>query len=135
MTARYGVMLVPDAHKNALNVVLALHYAGDPATVDGVTQPANATGNRTDAFTHWYGGRTYNDTELGIFQNLASSIPAASWPMTGAGGDVALADAQAAAAAMIMTVTTQEDFTTEQAQQTLAAALDAQGLKTINWDA
>ena len=134
MPAHYGIALIPDAHKNALNAVLALYYNGDPATVDGVTQPANATGYQNDAFTHWYGGKTYGDTELSFFQNLADHIPAASWPIAGASGSVSLADAQAAAAAMILTVTTQASFTTEQAQQTLAAALGAQSLQKINWD-
>lgn len=135
MPAHYGVMLVPDTHKNALNVVLALVV--DPpenaAQSENCSQPANATGGPDDDFTHWYGGRQYTAEQLAIYQDLANNVPAAEWPITGVSGIVTAEAAGLACAAAIMTVTTQDDFTTEQAQATLTAALTAQGLLRINW--
>jgi hypothetical protein len=136
MAAHYGLLLVPDRHRNAFNVVMALHYNADPTTVNAVTQPANTTGqpDPNDQYPFWYGGRTYTDSELSFFQDLGNNIPSVGWPIQGNGGSVTLADAQAAAAATALTVTTQASFTTGQAQQTLAAALGVQGLQKINWD-
>jgi len=133
MPAHHGVHLIGDAHKNALNAVIALIQNEDMTQSENVSQPANASGGQNDVFTHWYGGRPYNDADLAVFQDLPNHIPAASWPVQGVSGSVTLAQAQAAAAALILTVKTQVNFTTDQARQTLAAALEAQGLQTINW--
>lgn len=133
MPAHYGVALVPDAHKNALNVVVALIQNEDTTQSENVSQPANASSGENDLFTHWYGGRQYSDADLVVFQALGSNIPSASWPVTGVSGSVSLAQAQAAAAAMVLTVTTQASFTSQQAQNTLTAALTAQGLQRIEF--
>lgn len=133
MTSHYGVAVIPDAHKNAVNVILALiaDPPENPALSENVSQPLNATGSPNDPVTHWMGGRPYSAAQLEVYQALPDNIPAASWPVTGVTGAASEADAVAAAAAMTLHVTTQETYTTQQAQQTLAAVLTAMGLKRV----
>lgn len=134
MSAHYGVHLIDDAHKNALNVVIALIQSEDTTQSENASQPANASSSPNDPFTYWYGGRLYSDAELVVFQDLPNHMPSASWPVTGVDGSVSQVQALAAAAALILTVTTKDTYTTPQAQETLTAALTAQGLKRINWE-
>lgn len=135
MASYYVVELIPDAHKNAINVVFGLVLGFNPSTMECFPVPANAAGDKNAAFTHWYGGQIYSTENVAKLQSLVDSIPVnTSWPIVGAQGSVSLADAQAAAAAMVYTVTATASFTTEQAQETLAATLGAHNLQKINWD-
>jgi hypothetical protein len=131
MSSHYGVAVCPDANKNALNVVLALLAGEDPTQSENVSQPLNPTGLITDPVTHWMGGRPYTLEQLAIYQDIPNNMPAASWPVTGVSGAVTLADAQAAAAAMILHVTTQDAFTTQQAQDTLNAVMLTLGVQRV----
>jgi hypothetical protein len=133
MPAHYGIALIPTANKNAMNVVYALWKGEDPTQSENLSQPANVTGNENDPFTFWYGGRQYDDADLAVIQNLASNMPTASWPVTGVSGSVQLADALAAVAALVVQMTTQDTYTTEQAQTTLSALLTAKGLQRVNF--
>lgn len=135
MADHYGIALVPDAHKNALNAVLALIASPpeDPTQSENVSQASNASGLSTDPFTYWYGGRQYSDADLAVMQDIGNHLPSPGWPINGVSGSVSLVQAQAAAAALILTVTTQASFTSQQAADTLGAALGARGLKEIDW--
>ena len=134
MTAHYGVALIDDANKNAMNVVYALWKGEDPTLSENLSQAANATGNENDPVTHWFGGREYTLADLAIIQNLPANMPSASWPVTGVSGSVSLSAAQDAATALKMTVTSQDAFTTQQAQETLAAALTAKNLNRVTYE-
>jgi len=135
MSAHYGVELIPDAHKDAINVVFGLVLGFNPSTMECFGQPCNATGSQNDTFTHWYGGQEYSTAEISKLQSLEANIPGGvTWPVQGANGPITLVQAQAGIAAMILTVTTRDTYTSQQAQDTLNAALTAQSLKRINWD-
>jgi hypothetical protein len=129
MPAHYGVALIPDAHKNAMNVVYALWKNENPAASENLSQPANVSGDINDPATYWFGGRLYSDADLVVIQDMPNNMPSASWPVAGVSGNVSLVQAQAAAAALIVNVTTQDTYTTPQAAATLAAALGGLGLK------
>lgn len=135
MPAHYGVEIIPDAHKNAINVLFGLVLGFNPTTMECFGQPTNTTGNQNDPFTHWYGGQEYSITDVAKLQQIIASIPGGvTWPVQGATASVSLAQAQAAAAALVLVVTTRDTYTSQQATDTLNAALDSQGLKRINWD-
>lgn len=134
MTSHYGVHLIPNAHKNAMNVVYALWQGEDAAASENFSQPANADGLPSTPVAYWLGGKPYSDAELLVIQNMTNNIPSASWPVQGVSGSVTLAQAQAAAAAMIVSVTTQESYSTQQAQATLASVLTSLGMKRVNYD-
>lgn len=129
MTSHYGISIIPDAQKNAMNVVLALRANEDPTQSENISQPASATGS--DPATHWFGGRQYSDAELLVLQDPGNHIPDADWPVAGVSGDVSLADAQAACAALYTMVHSAESFTTGLAAQTLSSALGALGLQRV----
>lgn len=129
MASHYGIALIPSAYKNAINVAYALWKGEDPTISENLSQPANVSGDINDPATYWFGGRLYSDAELPIIQGFAANIPSAFWPVQGVSGLASLADAQAAATAMIITITTRDTYNTTQAQETLAAALGALGLK------
>lgn len=129
MPAHYGIAIVADEHKNALNVVLALWQGEDPTLSENLGQPLNASGLANDPPTHWMGGRPYGAAELEIIQNLPANLPAVSWPVQGVGGAVDEAAAIAAAAALSLMVGTADSYGAALVQQTLASALGAQGLK------
>lgn len=127
MASDYGVILVPDANKRAANVVLALMASEDPAVSENCSQPANATGSPDAPVTHWFGGRPYTLELAEAYKNISASALGVKWPVAG----VSAADAKAACAAMRFTVTTEDAYTTQQAQRTLVAALDAQKLMRV----
>lgn len=131
MSISYGVHLIPDANKNAANVLYALIKGEDTAVSENISQPANPSGAEGDPWTYWFGGKFYTAAELAIFQNLPANIPAATWPVQGMSGAVTLADVEAAAAAFILTVTTRASFDSQQSTDTLAAALGAINLKRV----
>lgn len=134
MTAHYGVAVVPTAHKNALNAIYAVWKNEDPTSSENLSQPSNQNGSTTDPITHWFGGRLYSDADLVVIQSFAANLPAASWPIMGVSGSVTQAQALAAAAAMIVHVTTQEVYTSQQAQATLSAVMQALGLQRVWFD-
>ncbi|MCK1507983.1 hypothetical protein [Bradyrhizobium sp. 18] len=129
MTAHYGVTLISAANKNTINVVLALWVGDNPAVSQNVSQPANQSGDIGDAATYSFGGRPYDGGELSVIQSLPGNMPVATWPVQGVAGPVSEAEAIAAAAALIVTMTTRDSYTTQQAQETLAASLSALGLR------
>lgn len=129
MPAHYGVAVIADAYKNAINVVLALWQSENPALSENIGQPLNASGDWHDPITHWVGGRQYQAAELEVFQDLAANLPTAPWPVMGVGGPVSEAEAIAAATALYLLVGTAESYSTPLAQQTLTSALGARGLK------
>jgi len=129
MPAHYGIAIVAAAHKNALNVLLALWQGEDPTLSENLGQPLNASGLPNDPPTHWMGGRPYSAAELEIIQNLPANLPAASWPVQGVGGPVAEAEVIVAAAALSLMIGTAESYGAALVQQTLASALGALGLK------
>lgn len=133
MSAHYGVSVIPTEHKNAINVAVALWQGENPALSENLSQPANATGSPDDPVTHWFGGRPYSDAELAVIQAFADNLPSANWPVQGVSGPVSLVEAQAAAAAMVINVTTQDEYTTQQAQVTFAAVMTALGLKRVEF--
>jgi hypothetical protein len=127
MPASYGVTLIPDEHKRAINVVLALVASEDPRASENCSQPANASGRAADAVTHWYGGRPYADEALGMYASLKDNISGLGWPNTG----VTQAQATAACLAMSFTLSTDAKYTTMQAQRTVTSALAARGLQRV----
>lgn len=131
MQAHYGIAVIPDAHKNAINVVLALWFGDDPALAKNISQPLNASSLATDPVTHWLGGRPYDDAQLAVLQNLPANLPAAEWPVMGVDGSVSEQDAIDAATALFVMVGTAEEYTAGLAQQTLASALGALGLQRV----
>ncbi len=134
MPVHYGVAIIPDAHKNAINVAIALWQNEDPSGSVNVSQPLNASGSPEDPVTHWVGGRPYQPAELPIIQNFATNLPSASWPVTGVDGAVSEQDAIDAATAMYLLVGTAETYTSPMAQQTLASALATLGLQRVIFD-
>lgn len=131
MASHYGVHIIDDAHKNAMNVVYALWKGEDPTQSENFSQPVNASGLQSDAVTYWLGGRQYSDADLAIIQAMVTNIPTAIWPVQGVSGPVTLLQATAAATALVVNVTTQDTYTTAQAQTTLAAVLTALGMKRV----
>lgn len=131
MAAHYGIAIIPDAHKNALNAVYAVWQNEDPTLSENLSQPLNATGDINDPVTHWMGGRLYNDADLAVIQALATHMPTVSWPVVGVSGNVSEAQANAAAAALYTMVGTATTYSTPLAQQTLEAALGALGLRRV----
>ena len=133
MASHYGVAVIPDAQKNAVNIILALiaDPPENPALSENVSQPLSASGSPNDPVTHWMGGRPYTAEQLVVYQALPANLPDAAWPVMGVSGPVTEADALAAASAMVLHVTTQETYTTQQAQQTLDAVLSAMSLKRV----
>ncbi|MCK1578165.1 hypothetical protein IVB03_00875 [Bradyrhizobium sp. 168] len=129
MTAHYGVTHISAANKNAINVVLALWIGDNPAVSQNVSEPANQSGDIGDAATYWFSGRPYDGGELSVFQSLPGNMPVAIWPVQGVAGPVSEAEAIAAAAALIVTMTTRDSYTMQEAQETLAASLSALGLR------
>lgn len=134
MPVHYGIAVIPDAHKNAINVILALWQGENPAASANISQPLNASSSPYDPVTHWVGGRLYSDAELLVIQNLPENIPAASWPVTGIDGSVTEQQAIDAATALYLLVGTAETYSSTLAQQTLASALGALGLKRLVYD-
>jgi len=134
MPVHYGITVVPDAHKNALNVVFALWQSENPAASANISQPLNASSLPADPITHWIGGQYYTDDRLAILQDFAANLPAATWPVMGIDGAVTQQQAIDAAAAAYVLVGTAETYSSALAQQTLASALGALGLKRINYD-
>jgi hypothetical protein len=132
MSAHYGVALIPASNKNAMNVLYAVWKGEDASQSENLSQPANATGNASDPITHWFGGRLYDDADLAVIQNMGANVPASGWPVVGVSDSVSESDAEAAAAALVLNVTTQDSYTTEQAQITLNALLTAKGLQRVN---
>jgi hypothetical protein len=131
MAAHYGIAVIPDAHKNAINVVIALWQGEDPTESENISRPLNASSSADDPVTHWVGGRPYQEEELPIIQNLAANLPAASWPVQGVSGPVSEEDATAAATALYLMIGTAETYTSQLAQQTLASALGALDLRQV----
>lgn len=130
----YGVVIVPDAHQNAANVVFALWQVEDTTASRNVSQPLNATSSPNDPVTHWAGGRPFLPEELLVLQDFPANIPSASWPVQGVDGPVTEQQAIDAATALIITVRTAETYTSLVAVATLAAALGSLGLKRVNYD-
>lgn len=134
MPSHYGVAVIPDAHKDAINVIIALMQSENPALSENVSQPANASGDLNDPATHWFGGRPYTPEMLAIYQDLANNIPDAAWPVASVNGSVTLQQAQDAAAALVLHVTTQETYSSQQAQQTLDAVLGSLSIQRAEED-
>ncbi len=134
MSAHYGVAIIPNAHKNAINVAIALWQGENPAQSVNVSQPLNATGSPNDPVTHWVGGRPYQAAELPTIQSFATHLPSATWPVTGVSGAVSEQDAIDAATALYLLVGTAEVYSSPMAQQTLASALATLGLQSVVYD-
>jgi hypothetical protein len=142
MAEHEGVNLIPAEHQNAMNVVYALIVGDEPSASQNLGVPFNGTGvpandpptqNDPNAYTYYGGAMQLSDALLATLQDVANQIPAASWPVQGVTGPVTLADAQAACAAYVLTVTTRDTLNPDDPQVTLAAALTAHGLKEIVW--
>jgi hypothetical protein len=135
MLYHYGVCIIPDAHKNAINVVFALRQDENPAESENIGQPLNASGSSEDPVTYWCGGQLYQTADLPLIQNLAANmpVPSSGWPVAGMSGSVTEQEALDAAAALQVTMRTAElpNFTSQLAQETLAAALIALGLQRV----
>lgn len=131
MPAHYGIAMIPDAHKNALNVAYALWMDEDPTQSENLSQPANASGSPEDPVERWFGGRLYSEGELAVIQHFASHIPAADWPVMGVSGLVTEQQAIDAATALYLMVGTADTYTTPLAAQTLESALGALGMKRV----
>lgn len=140
MTTRsYAVSVIPAAHKTAVNRLIAMIEGEDLELSENLSRPANADGSYTDPedvspdATHWYGGRYVDAQWLLVYQNLNTLLPApeCGWPLM-QGETVVLteADAAAAAAALVIQVTT-GPADPQMPQQTLAAACSALGIVPI----
>lgn len=138
-TKSYAVSVIPSAHKQAINRLVAMIEGENVLLSENITRPANADGSYTDPddvgpdATHWYGGRYVDAQWLMIYQNLNTVLPApeGGWPLM-AGEDVALteADATAAAAALVIQVTT-GPADPQMPQVTLSAVCNALGIVPI----
>jgi hypothetical protein len=129
--ANYVITVVPEAHKNAANVVFALRQGENPALSENIGQPLNTSGSPEDLVTHWMGGRPYDDEELAIVQDLASNMPSASWPISGVSGSVTEQNALDAVAALYFEVGVGEAINSTLIQATLAKALSTLGLQRV----
>lgn len=123
--SHYAVYVIPDANKDPANKLFAL-LNGDPPDAQNLGQGYSADGSAPA--THWLGGRPVDETWLGTFQGLATSLPVpdGGWPSEDY--DLTEADAQAAAAALYLNVNTGEDAESLPAQNiaTVCAALGIQ---------
>lgn len=132
--SHYGVMVVPDARVVPLNRLIAMIEGEDILESQNLSRPCNPGGNPNNDVTHWLGGRSFTDEKLVEYQGLSANLPepAGGWPLV-VGGTEALteADAQAAASAMVLTVTTADDTISHLAQVTLAAVQSALGIAII----
>lgn len=120
----YGITVIADAHKNALNRVCNLLFSD---TGDNLSQPLSA--NAAFPASHWFGGGPITAEQAALFASLqaeastsgtigaAVPAPPEGWPYMG----VEEADAVAAIAALYMNVVTGED----------AEALPAQNRATV----
>lgn len=131
----YAINVIPTEHKQALNRLFAMIVGDDILESTNLSVPANATSDHEDPFTHWYGGLYVDAQWLDIFQNLTTNLPEpdGGWPLMVEGNPV-LTEQEAidAAAALIITVRTGENDP-QLPPQTLTAALNALGLKMIEW--
>jgi hypothetical protein len=138
-TVSYAVSVIPAAHKQAINRLVAMIEGEDLTLSENLSRPANADGSYTDPddlaadATHWYGGRYVDAQWLMIYQNLNTVLPApdGGWPLM-LGDEVMLteADAVAAAAALVIQVTT-GPFSWQMPQQTITAVCTALGIVPI----
>lgn len=122
MSAHYCPHPSP-VHKNAWK-------RENPASSENLSQPANASGSPNDSSPIGLTASSIATQNSWSSKIPPANMPAAAWPVQGVSGPVSLAEAQAAAAALILTVKTRDSYTTQQAQDTLAAAL---GLRRINF--
>lgn len=124
----YTVHVIPDAHRAAANVVMAV-VNGDDITSEAFSVPANATGNMMDPFTHYYGGMHSTEAWESVVSNLAENMvtPAGGWPANG----ISEAQAIAAAQAMALEIKITQDGTQPDQMEALTSVLTSLGLQVI----
>lgn len=135
----YAVLVIPSAHKTAVNRLIAMMEGEDLELSENLSQPANADGSYTDPenvgadATHWYGGLYVGEQWLMVYQNLSTLLPApeGGWPLM-QGETVVLTEQEAAEAVAALTIqTTTGPESWEMPQQTLTAACSALGIVPI----
>lgn len=138
-TKTYAVLVIPSAHKTAINRLIAMIEGEDLELSENLGQPANADGSYTDPdnvavdATHWYGGLYVSAQWLMVYQSLDTLLPApeGGWPLM-QGETVLLNEEQAQAAVAALTIqTTTGPESWEMPQQTLTAACAALGIVPI----
>lgn len=155
-TVHYAISVIPDAHKVALNRLMAWVQEEDILASQNLSQPANGIReppadpqNPSDPedpnrATHWFGGRLVDEAWLALYQTRETPLPtpAGGWPLrvdeTGEpvteGGTIVLTQQEATDAldALVIQVTTGE-WWAQMPSVTLAAALGALDLHKIIW--
>jgi hypothetical protein len=127
----YRVRLIPDAHKTAINRLIAMIVGEDIMASQNLSQPASADGQLPAS--HWYGGAFGSLQDIGIWQSLATNLPEpeGGWPLM-VGEEVVLTEEDAQAAADVLDVEVRTGpWTSQMPQQTLAACLAANNLQKV----